>query len=75
MMKEYYNDPGELHSSQPSHSAGTPFTEATRKALTLDGWYKSGDIGYMDAEGFVYIKDRGEHESYVKSFLVLSECS
>ena len=34
--------------------------EATKKVLTADGWYKSGDIGYMDAEGFLYVKDRSE---------------
>ncbi|KAL5480310.1 hypothetical protein ACEPAI_1580 [Sanghuangporus weigelae] len=32
--------------------------EATRKAITRDGWFKSGDSAYIDEEGFVYIKDR-----------------
>ncbi|HYE51553.1 MAG TPA: class I adenylate-forming enzyme family protein [Azospirillaceae bacterium] len=31
--------------------------EATAAAFT-DGWYHTGDIGRMDAEGFVYVLDR-----------------
>lgn len=32
--------------------------EATASALTADGWYRTGDAGFRDAEGLYYIVDR-----------------
>ena len=32
--------------------------EETAKTMTADGWFKTGDAGLMDAEGYVFLTDR-----------------
>lgn len=32
--------------------------DATAKTITKDGWVKSGDAGYIDEDGYVYVHDR-----------------
>ncbi len=50
---------GELAFRGPQVAKGYyKMPEETKQAFTEDGWFKTGDIGHMDEDGFVYITDR-----------------
>jgi long-chain acyl-CoA synthetase len=50
---------GELWTRSAHNMAGYWGNEsATRAAIDADGWFKTGDTGYRDAEGFVFLHDR-----------------
>ena len=52
-------EPGELCIRGPNVMKGYwKNPEATAKAMTKDGFFRSGDVARMDADGFVFIVDR-----------------
>ncbi len=49
---------GELCMRSPQVVMGYWHDEAATAASFVDGWFHSGDLGYVDDEGFVYVVDR-----------------
>src|SRR5882757_10462827 len=50
---------GEIATRSGSNMAGYwNLPEATAKTLGTDGWLRTGDAGYMDKDGYLYIHDR-----------------
>ncbi len=49
---------GEILAKGPHITPGYWGNPEATASILEDGWYKSGDLGYMDEEGFVYFKGR-----------------
>ncbi len=60
---------GEIEARGESLMAGYLPCEATRDVL-CDGWYRTGDIGCLDADGWLRVTDRSKEMIKVRGFQV-----
>jgi acyl-CoA synthetase (AMP-forming)/AMP-acid ligase II len=60
---------GEIAARSASVMAGYLPDEATPQAFS-DGWYRTGDVGYLDAGGWLRITDRAKEMIKVRGFQV-----
>ena len=49
---------GEIHTRGPNVTPGYWNQPEITEASFEDGWYKTGDLGYIDEDGFLYFKGR-----------------
>jgi len=49
---------GEIAVRGPNVTAGYWHDPAATSAALVDGWYRTGDVGVMDADGFLFVVDR-----------------
>jgi acyl-CoA synthetase (AMP-forming)/AMP-acid ligase II len=60
---------GEIQARSDSLLAGYLPVEATEEAF-CDGWYRTGDVGHLDADGWLRITDRSKEMIKVRGFQV-----
>ena len=66
-----FNEPGEICIRGPQVMKGYwNNVEETKRVMTEDGWFKTGDIGIMNEEGFPKIVDRKKDMIIVSGFNV-----
>ena len=56
-----YKEPGEIQVKGDNVFLGYyKNKEATRQSFTNDGWYKTGDMGVIDNDGYLYLRGRSK---------------
>ena len=60
---------GEIQAQSPARMAGYLPAEANADAFA-DGWYRTGDVGWMEPDGWLHITDRVKEMIKVKGFQV-----
>ncbi len=60
---------GEIQVRSPSAMAGYLPDDATADAFA-DGWYRTGDVGWLEPEGWVHLTDRSKEMIKVSGFQV-----
>jgi long-chain acyl-CoA synthetase len=64
-------DPGEVLARGPNVFAGYwNQPDATAEVLDDDGWFRTGDVGYRDERGYLYLVDRKKDLIIVSGFNV-----
>ncbi len=66
-----HGEEGEICVMGPNITQGYHANEqATKELFTQDGWLKTGDIGVLDSDGFLFIRDRKKDMVIVKGLKV-----
>ncbi len=61
---------GEIQARGASAMTGYLPVEANAEAFADGGWYRTGDVGFIEAEGWVYLTDRSKEMIKVNGFQV-----
>ena len=62
-------DVGEIQARSPSVMAGY-LPESANADAFVDGWYRTGDVGWLEPEGWVHLTDRSKEMIKVNAFQV-----